>query len=299
VHRVSASQQPLDARRGDRLVDDLSRFESRIRRSFAWSSRIRFEFRQFAMPADILFPTPYQLTVETYLRFWIRELAPGRSRAIYLDADTIVTGPIEELWNTDLRGNVLGAVPIPNSVRVQQHGLPPGSLFFNAGVLLIDLQKWGAGGYRDRCLEYLRAHPEHALDGDQDILNLCLAGEWLPLPYEWNVINPFFRPSYDLGIPAPEVARICQNARIVHFNGRHKPWIFLDNHPRQRQYMELLAETDWRNWRPSDWTPMNRLRKPLQAVLPSWATRGIKAVARSWPPFRPLLGSEGGRVASM
>src|SRR3954447_22181873 len=50
-------------------VDDPSRFESRIRRSFDWSSRIRFEFRQFAMPADMFFPTPYRLTVETYLRF--------------------------------------------------------------------------------------------------------------------------------------------------------------------------------------------------------------------------------------
>src|SRR3954452_22614439 len=143
--------------------EDPSAFAPRFERSFGGNPRISLEFRRFEVPSDTVFPTPSKLTLDTYLRFWIDELMPGRRRAIYLDPDTIVTGPIEELWRADLRGNVLGAVPIPNSTRPATHGMAPGSQFFNAGVLLFDLPAWRERDCRDRCLAYLRRHPERAL----------------------------------------------------------------------------------------------------------------------------------------
>jgi lipopolysaccharide biosynthesis glycosyltransferase len=260
---------------------DPDTFADRFVRSFAGNPRVSLEFRRVQVPSDTVFPTPSKLTLDTYLRFWVDELLPGRARAIYLDPDTIVAGPIEELWRTDLRGNVLGAVPIPNSTRPATHRMPPGSQFFNAGVLLIDLQAWRERNCRDRCLGYLRRHPERALDGDQDILNLVLIGEWLPLDYVWNVINPFYRPSYDLKLPPAEVARICAQARIVHFNGSHKPWFYLDNHPRKAEYVRNLADTDWRDWRPPDLTPINRVRKRIATVLPKWAKRNGRALVQA------------------
>src|SRR4051794_36806147 len=164
-------------------TQDPAGFATRLQRSFAANPRVKLEFRHVTVPSDTAFPTPGKLTLDTYLRFWADELLPGRTRAIYLDPDTIVTGAIEELWETDLCGNVLGAVPIPNSVRPRMHGMPAASKFFNAGVLLFDLDAWRERNCRDRCLDYLRLHPERALDGDQDILNLVLIGEWLPLDY--------------------------------------------------------------------------------------------------------------------
>src|SRR4051794_15780412 len=251
---------------------DPEAFADRFRQSFGDNPRVSLDFRRVEVPSGTEFPTPSKLTLETYLRFWVDELLPGRKRAIYLDPDTIVAGAIEELWTTDLRGNVLGAVPIPSSTRPPTHGMPEGSLFFNAGVLVIDLQAWRERNCRERCLNYLRHHPERALDGDQDILNLVLIDEWLPLDFVWNVINPFYRPSYDLKLPAAEVKRICAQARIIHFNGSHKPWFYLDNHPRQAEYVRSLAETNWRGWRPPDLTSFNRVRKRVRMVLPKWAS---------------------------
>jgi len=257
-------------------------FADRIRRSFAGNSRVSIEFRHFQVPADTHFPIVNNLSLDAYLRFWVHELLPGRSRAIYLDPDIIAIGPVDELWNTDLQGKVLGAVPIPNSIRVQQHGMPPGSKFFNSGVLLLDLEAWAARHYRDRCLEYLRQYPERALDADQDILNLVLIGDWLALDYKWNLINPFYRQSQalDLGMPQREVAAILADARMVHFNGSHKPWFYLDNHPRQRDYFRSLAETDWRDWRPADRTPINMVRKRLSRVLPPWMKNAGKVLLK-------------------
>src|SRR3954451_2659918 len=90
-------------------ADNPAVFADRIRRSFAGNDRISLEFRHFQVPTDAVFPTPNRLTLETYIRFWIQDVMPGRRRAIYLDPDTVTTGPIEDLWNVDLGGKVLGA----------------------------------------------------------------------------------------------------------------------------------------------------------------------------------------------
>src|SRR4051812_13654510 len=59
-------------------------FAERLRRSFGGNPRVSLEFRHVDVPSDTVFPTPSKLTLDTYLRFWVDELMPGRSRAIYL-----------------------------------------------------------------------------------------------------------------------------------------------------------------------------------------------------------------------
>lgn len=262
-------------------ADDPAPFRDRLHRSFAREPRATLTVRRFEMPSGTHFPLPYHLTVETYMRFWIGEILPNAKRALYIDGDAITVAPIEPLWQTDLGDKVLGAVPIPGSTRPATHGMPPGSPFFNAGVLLFDLDAWRARGYRDRCLDYLRRHPERALDGDQDILNLCTQGDWLPLDYKWNVISPFYRPSHDLQLSPETVARVKRDARIIHFNGGSKPWRYLDNHPRRADYLSNRARTDWRNEPLPDRTLFNVLRKQVRPIVPAAARRAVKQRART------------------
>ena len=124
---------------------DPEEFAPKLRESFKDEPRLHLEIRRFETPpAD--YPTPYYITKEAYFRFWAQDVFPGRSRALYLDSDIIVVGPLEELWATDLQGKTLGAVEIPNSARPAQHGMPAGSLYFNSGVLLIDLERLARRG---------------------------------------------------------------------------------------------------------------------------------------------------------
>lgn len=258
-------------------TEDPEQFAPRFRRSFGGQERVSLRFEKFTVPSDTEFPTPYTLTADAYLRLWAHDLFPDRSRVLYIDPDTVAVGSIEPLWRTDLQGKTVGAVPIPNSVRPSQHGMPPGSLFFNSGVLLMDLDAWREKGYCRRCIAFIQQHPERAIDADQDILNLVLFGDWLPLDYKWNVINPFFRPSYDMGMSDAERRKVCAEAVIIHFNGGAKPWVYLDNHPRQRDYFASLAQTDWRDYRPSDRTPVNICRKMLMPYVPRQLRSAIKA----------------------
>ncbi len=256
---------------------DPEAFAPKLHESFKNEQRLHLDVRKFEVP-PAAFPTPYYITKEAYIRFWAQDLFPTRSRVLYMDSDIIVTGSLEELWAMDLQGKTLGAVEIPNSSRPAEHGMPAGSLYFNSGVLLIDLDAWRAADYTRRCVDYLRDNPEKAHDADQDILNLVLIGDWLPLDYKWNAINPFFRPSHDLGLSPQVIDRVRSEARIIHYNGISKPWVYLDNHPRQRDYFDNLSRTAWRDWKPADRTLVNICIKHAMPFVPDGVRKQVKSL---------------------
>ena len=263
-------------------TEDFSEASKKVCASFSQNPRLRLRFHNFQLPSNIFFPLHFHYTSETYIRFWIGDLLAGYSRALYLDPDVVATHDIAPLWEVDLGGKTVAAVPIPASTRPEQHGMPPGSLFFNAGVILFDLDAWRAKKYGEVCLNYLSDHPEKALDSDQDILNLCLIGDWLPLPYEWNVISAFYFPTWhDTKLPAAELARIQREARIIHYNGGAKPWSIDSHHPRRNEYWKYLRMTAWRNTRPTDFTVMRAMKRVAADALPTILKSRIKTLMRA------------------
>jgi lipopolysaccharide biosynthesis glycosyltransferase len=251
----------------------------RIVRSYENNNRIRLRFEEFQLPSNLLFPLKSRFTLETYIRFWIGDFFQEHDRALYLDPDIIVTGSIAELWNTDLLGRAVGAVPIPGSTRPALIGMAPDALYFNAGVMLFDLNAWRRRQYCDLCLRCLKENPEKAIDADQDILNLCLANDWLSLPFRWNAITPFYLPWHDLQLTAAEIEEVRAEARIIHFNGTAKPWSYIGNHPLSEEYWKYLRLTEWRNARPSDYTLANICKKALALALPEPLKPVLRAIA--------------------
>lgn len=262
-------------------TQDFTAAAKRVRESFHGNSRVRIEFHNFQLPSDIFFPLHFHYTSETYIRFWIGDLLARHGRALYLDPDIIVTGDVGPLWEMDLDGRTVAAVPIPASTRPIQHGMPAGSLFFNAGVILFDLDAWRAKGYKDICLKYLAENPDKALDSDQDILNLCLIDDWVPLPYVWNVISAFYFPTWhDTKLSSDELAAVRRDARIIHFNGGAKPWSYDSRHPRKDLYWKYLRRTEWRDARPSDYTIFRAMKRAAAGVLPVPLKNKIKTLMR-------------------
>ena len=45
------------------------------------------------------------ISVETYFRYLIAEIVPGLDKCLYLDADIVVNGSLEPLWNMPLGDN--------------------------------------------------------------------------------------------------------------------------------------------------------------------------------------------------
>src|ERR1700747_1086019 len=89
----------------------------------------------------------------TYARLLIPRLFPEMAaKVLYFDTDILVFEDLGPLWQTDLEGRVIAAVPDfyyhtlplregldPQAHRALYPGLPVVPEYFNAGVLLIDL----------------------------------------------------------------------------------------------------------------------------------------------------------------
>ncbi|TJY42742.1 glycosyltransferase family 8 protein [Cohnella pontilimi] len=193
------------------------------------------------------------------------------SRAIYLDSDIVVTGDISTLWATDLAGRVIGAVrDFRGAGRRKELNLPAGWPYFNAGVLLIDMDQWRGRGITEKAWAFIRRYPDKLLHHDQDALNAVLQAEWLELPVGWNChTDRITRKQAMAGLPA-----------IIHFAGESKPWHYDNDHPFQGEYYRYLRMTGWRSYEPEKNRSlvMKRFRKRLKKQLfptaaYSWLTK--------------------------
>ena len=90
-----------------------------------------------------------------------------------------------------------------------------GGRYFNAGVLLLDIDACNRIGLTERAIDYLREHPGSPY-ADQDALNVVCGDEWKVLDPRWNFQqHRHFR-----------IDRLPPDRRpaIVHFITSAKPW---------------------------------------------------------------------------
>ena len=119
------------------------------------------------------------------------------SRVIYIDADTIVTLDINELWNVNLNGKPLAAVPESQNGIEQRNleifvpvkiGRVKWTDYFNSGLLFLDLNLLRAHSDKDLfsyCLRFLQQNPS-CTHPDQDALNAVFANQYVQLPLKFN-----------------------------------------------------------------------------------------------------------------
>lgn len=184
---------------------------------------------------DNLF-TSGHISKAAYFRLDIANILPEEvNKVIYMDVDLLVLQDISKLWHYDMQGKPLAAVPdygIMASKRLmkQKHeviGLPLDSLYFNSGVVIMDLEQWRKHGYAKQVIELAAAGnlPHH----DQDALNKVFMGNWMALPLKWNVIPPVFN-LFSKILLNENLRKNAIAARkdkaILHFAGRYKPWEF-------------------------------------------------------------------------
>ena len=212
----------------------------------------------------------------TYYRFLIPRLAPNLKRVLYLDCDLLVVDSLRELWSTDISQHYAAAVEdtwtYPAEVYKYDLGMNRTEPYFNAGVMLINLQRW-----RDERLDVtlFKTMAELEKNGtiryvDQDVLNYHLRGQVRVLPLRWNVQQTlYFMTSQHVVYSREEMNDARDNPAIVHFSGDRKPWHAGCIHPERDRYERYVNKTAWGSYkRPAgivDW--LERYRR--LAVTPS------------------------------
>lgn len=235
-------------------------------------------------------PTCGYLTLTTYLRLFIAELLPKHVKhAIYLDSDVIVLRSLQELWSqrddsapccavpdyltpylntrqqlgrpTMCDDPPTNALPVTN---YRELGLPGERLYFNAGVLVINLEHWRKNSFLTAALRCLREHHDQVRWGDQYALNVLLSGQWRPLDPRWNQLGTIYSCRTPAEFPLDNFEQAKNQPWIVHYCWLNKPWAENSNHPLARHFFRALDRTAWKGWRPA--------QPPLPAQPPAKPT---------------------------
>ena len=197
----------------------------------------------------------YQYTQAIYYRLCIGSLLPSTvSRCLYLDCDMVCCSDLEDIWNEDLQGHVLGAI-IDHAMMVsdkrwnakkEELGFDNKDLYFNSGFLLIDVEKWRKGRFDEKAIELIKN--KKFKNHDQDILNVLFKRKWKVLHAKWNcmpAICGFNNKLFVRRKEFPDILEARKEPAILHFAGRYKPWEYPERKRFNDKYYHYLRNTEF------------------------------------------------------
>lgn len=175
---------------------------------------------------------------EVYFRMAFPSLLPEVDKILYLDSDLLVKKDLTTLWHTDLEGNYMAAVSEPPSEGGFDYrksiGMRQPELYFNSGVLLMDLKKMRNDGIEKRLLACGQEIKDKILLQDQDIINVALEGQIKPIDIIYNygymerqanlrsddelvIIHFSLEKPWDTSLDVPEYNRQAVNDYLAHY----------------------------------------------------------------------------------
>lgn len=170
------------------------------------------------------FPVSHHFSIETYYRFLATEILPlEEDRVLWLDVDIIVKKSLYEFYYQSFDGKMLATCKSINKhpeVLLDRLGCPDGTVYFNAGVILFNLElirkTYTVGDF----FSYFASHKENITWLDQDILNGMFAQQTKINEYRLYNYQMFSEDSFSKS----ELAFIYSNTAIIHYVGQKKPW---------------------------------------------------------------------------
>lgn len=187
---------------------------------------------------------------ETYYRLFLASVLHDRPRALYIDTDTIVCDDLATLYDCDLQGrSVAGVIDVylafsDDCAEVREQLVHRGhemGCYFNAGVLLIDLDAWRSGDAEKKMMDVFLA-AENIMFHDQGLLNTVFQKDCLPLPGRWNFLTVRLADTHFPQAVREETRAIeaGNNWGIIHYAGE-KPWEAPESVPLAHLWWEAAA----------------------------------------------------------
>lgn len=246
--------------------------------------------------AGVKIVIPKYNRMATYGRLFIASCLPGNiDKVIYADCDTIFVDSIAGLWEIDITDYQLGMV---NDAQSGGHrkilGIPAEGIYYNSGIMLVNLKRWRKEGLEKRFVDYIRSRGGYVPIPDQGVLNAVCDGSILCLPLRYNAFSILYAMDYEtvMKVRRPqtfyskeETEAALRDPAIVHFVTNVfmpiRPWIKGCPHPYAAKYLEYRNMTPWKDeplW--EDQTPkLRKLYYRFFQVVPKpvaiWVTRMI------------------------
>jgi lipopolysaccharide biosynthesis glycosyltransferase len=237
-------------------------------------------------------PSIPRLGALVWLRVLLPELLHPLPRVLYLDADTLVTDSIDDLWETALGDMALAGVANVVEPAMRPHVAALGldhRDFFNGGVLLLNLELMRQEGAAERLIGFATQNTGLLEWGEQDAMNVVFGGRWRALHPRWNAQNSLWvwREWSEEVFGAQAVVEARGRPAVLHFEGPsvNKPWHYLCQHPWRDEYRRTLARTPWAGTPLQDRSPATQLIRmmPPRVRVPAFLRLQRLRAARSRP----------------
>ncbi len=174
-------------------------------------------------------PTTDRYPKEIYYRIFAAKYLPQDiDRVLYLDPDLIVNGSVRPLYDTDLGNNYFAAAShignilhLINEIRLDMGEESP---YINSGVMLMNLELLRKEQSFGEVFDYIKSHKSKLILPDQDIISGLYGDRIIPLdPFVYNMTERLFAFRFQNGGRA-SLKSVRENAVIIHYCGRNKPW---------------------------------------------------------------------------
>lgn len=209
-------------------------------------SRVEFIDMGWINQSENLFPlrTPY-LSRDSYSRLFAQFYLPvDLDRILWLDSDIIVKGSLQDLYSAPLDNIPLIAFtnmgePGDNDINLGRLKLSLSVPYFNAGVLLLNLEYLRTNTSLSSILALCKNNASMLRFEDQDVMNLLYHNRALVLNDQ----------RFNCMVNAPKVFSspdITQKAVVIHYAGREKPWRFLWHNEFSRYWWDARREEGMR-----------------------------------------------------
>lgn len=198
-------------------------------------------------------------SLSTFSRLYAAQLLPETvDKALYLDCDILVPGNLSEMYATDIKEYYGAAVrDCISDAHKKNIGLNPDEPYFNAGVYLINVEKWRNDNISAEFEKFADKYNNNVPYADQGILNGVTASGTRILPLEYNCytvlydfdyksLMKFRRPSEYYS--EEEISEAVKKPAIVHFSTCFlslRPWIQGCTHPYADEWIKYKKISPW------------------------------------------------------
>jgi lipopolysaccharide biosynthesis glycosyltransferase len=236
------------------VSDDDRRRLARLESKFDVSTQVHITdpavFRQFAHFTQSSYYSP-----SIFNRLLIPAVLQGiTDRVLYLDADILCVGSIDELIRMDISDTIAIVVPDAEATTARRTvalGLK-NPRYFNSGVMYMNVDRWMANKISERTIESILRDGENYRFPDQDALNAVLDGRTKFIDKKWNYLYGLIG---DLDADRRKL-NIVGDAVFIHFAGAVKPWNSWSGHDSRDLFLKYHAMSPWSDM-PLDEEPQN------------------------------------------
>ena len=171
-------------------------------------------------------------------RFFVPDLISEiSSRVLYLDGDIVCNGSISEFMTMNIGNHIVATAP---DLKYKEYATRFSlSNYFNAGIILINIDQWMKKNITSLLLETLNLYQSQNIDlpcADQDILNIVLKDNTFFVSRKYNMPYRLVRPSL--------FKKSIKNEN--QFIGAIKPWTtYNQTVPIVRVWAEAKANSPW------------------------------------------------------